>query len=151
MIATVVTRFSDRSEASIEDDVIYLVRPQGRWLVAKPDSTLYRAVGIADVPVGALTPQLTRRDARGSPWGDPRLKPNRRGGRIAAAPRPKGTPLSQPAVQTESKTIVGAAGLRKVFGGGEAGVTALDGVACRVPEPARSRRSWARPARASRR
>lgn len=56
VIATVVTRFSDRPEASIEDDVIYLVRAGGRWLVAKPSSTLYRAVGIADVPPSVLSP-----------------------------------------------------------------------------------------------
>ena len=56
VIATVVTRFSDRPEASIEDDVVYLVRTAGRWLVAKPSSTLYRAVGIADVPPSVLSP-----------------------------------------------------------------------------------------------
>jgi hypothetical protein len=56
VVATVVTRFADRDEVSVEDDVIYLVRDGGRWLVAKPSSTLYRAVGIADVPPSVLTP-----------------------------------------------------------------------------------------------
>jgi hypothetical protein len=55
-VATVVTRFADREEVSIEDDVIYLVRTGGRWRIAKPSSTLYRAVGIADVPPSVLAP-----------------------------------------------------------------------------------------------
>ena len=56
VVATVVTRFADRDEQSVEDDVVYLVRAGGRWLVAKPSSTLYRAVGIADVPPSVLSP-----------------------------------------------------------------------------------------------
>ncbi len=57
VVATVVTRFADRDEPSIEDDVVYLVRDSGAgWLIAKPSSTLYRAVGIADVPPSVLTP-----------------------------------------------------------------------------------------------
>ena len=55
-IATVATEFADREQVSIEDDVIYLARIDGRWLVAKPSSTLYRAVGIADVPPSVLAP-----------------------------------------------------------------------------------------------
>lgn len=55
-VATVQTRFADRAEISVEDDVIYLTRDGGRWLVAKPSSTLYRAVGIADVPPTVLAP-----------------------------------------------------------------------------------------------
>jgi hypothetical protein len=55
-IATVATRFADREEVSIEDDVIYLARGDGGWLIAKPSSTLYRAVGIADVPPSVLAP-----------------------------------------------------------------------------------------------
>ena len=51
-----VTRFADRDEVSIEDDVVYLVRDAGSWSIAKPSSTLYRAVGIADVPPSVLTP-----------------------------------------------------------------------------------------------
>jgi hypothetical protein len=56
VVATVVTRFADRPEPSVEDDVVYLVRAHGRWLVAKPSATLYRAVGYPDVPPSALTP-----------------------------------------------------------------------------------------------
>lgn len=55
-IATVVTEFADRDQPSIEDDVVYLVRKNGRWTIAKPSSTLLRAVGIADVPPSVLTP-----------------------------------------------------------------------------------------------
>ncbi len=55
-IATVVTTFADRDETSVEDDVVYLIGSRDRWLVAKPSSTLYRAVGIADVPVSVLSP-----------------------------------------------------------------------------------------------
>jgi hypothetical protein len=70
VIATVVTQFADRDADSVEDDVVYLTRSAGvneapqqrrgsatpRWLVAKPSSTLYRAVGIADVPPSVLSP-----------------------------------------------------------------------------------------------
>ena len=56
VVATVVSHFADRDEASVEDDVIYLVRSGGRWLIAKPSATLYRAVGIADVPPSVLAP-----------------------------------------------------------------------------------------------
>jgi hypothetical protein len=54
--ATVVTEFADRDEPSVEDDVVYLERRGGRWLVAKASSALYRAVGIADIPPQVLTP-----------------------------------------------------------------------------------------------
>ena len=54
--ATTVTSFSDRDEPSIEDDVVHLVRDDGAWLIAKPSATLYRAVGIADVPPSVLAP-----------------------------------------------------------------------------------------------
>lgn len=55
-VATVVTEFADREEYSVEDDVIYLQRRRGQWLVAKPSSTFYRAVGIADPPPTVLAP-----------------------------------------------------------------------------------------------
>jgi hypothetical protein len=55
-IVTTVTRFADRSEVSVEDDVVYLQRSGDSWLIAKPSSTLYRAVGIADVPPSVLAP-----------------------------------------------------------------------------------------------
>jgi hypothetical protein len=54
--ATVVSEFADREEASIEDDVIYLVRRGTEWAVAKPSSTLYRAIGTPDTPPGVLEP-----------------------------------------------------------------------------------------------
>ncbi len=54
--ATVVHRFRDRQEPSIEEDVIYLRPKGGRWLLAKPSATFYRAVGYADPPLRALTP-----------------------------------------------------------------------------------------------
>jgi ketosteroid isomerase-like protein len=43
--ATVVTRFADRDEPSIEDDPIYLARVGEGWRVAKPSLTFYRAIG----------------------------------------------------------------------------------------------------------
>ena len=55
VVATVVSHFADR-EDSVEDDVVYLTRDGDRWLVAKPSSTLYRAVGIADIPPSVLSP-----------------------------------------------------------------------------------------------
>ena len=55
-VATVVTEFADRNEPSVEDDVIYLARSGRLWKIAKPSSTLYRAVGIADVPPSVLSP-----------------------------------------------------------------------------------------------
>jgi ketosteroid isomerase-like protein len=55
--ATVTHDFADRRYASIEEDVVYLDRdPRGRWLLAKPSGTLYRAVGYPQPPLRALTP-----------------------------------------------------------------------------------------------
>jgi hypothetical protein len=54
--ATVVTEFADREEPSVEDDVIYLERGDGGWVIAKPSSTLYRAIGTPDVPPDVLAP-----------------------------------------------------------------------------------------------
>jgi ketosteroid isomerase-like protein len=56
VVATVVTTFADREEASVEDDIVYLERQGARWLIAKPSSTLYRAVGISDIPLTVLSP-----------------------------------------------------------------------------------------------
>ena len=56
VVATTLTTFADRDERSVEDDVVYLVRSGEAWLVAKPSSTLYRSVGIADVPPSVLAP-----------------------------------------------------------------------------------------------
>lgn len=54
--ATVVHRFSDRGQPSIEEDVIYLQRIGSAWLLAKPSATLYRAVGYPEPPLRAFTP-----------------------------------------------------------------------------------------------
>lgn len=54
--ATVTHHFSDRKYVSVEDDVIYLERAGGRWLLAKPSGTLYRAVGYPEPPLRALSP-----------------------------------------------------------------------------------------------
>ena len=56
VVATVFTEYADVREPTIEDDIIYLARSGDRWLVVKPSSTLYRAVGVADVPLEALEP-----------------------------------------------------------------------------------------------
>ena len=56
VVATVFTEYADIREPTIEDDIIYLARSGDRWLVAKPSATLYRAIGIADVPLSALQP-----------------------------------------------------------------------------------------------
>ena len=54
--ATVTHHFSDRKYVSVEDDVIYLERVGGRWLLAKPSGTFYRAVGYPEPPLRALSP-----------------------------------------------------------------------------------------------
>ena len=54
--ATTVTRFADRDEPSVEDDVVHLVRDGDGWRIAKASSTLYRAVGISEVPPRVLAP-----------------------------------------------------------------------------------------------
>jgi hypothetical protein len=53
---TVVTQFADRAEPSVEDDLVYLERSGGAWAIAKPSSTLYRAIGTPDVPPQVLAP-----------------------------------------------------------------------------------------------
>jgi hypothetical protein len=54
--ATIVTRFADNREPSIEDDVIYLRQVGTRWLIEKPSATLYRAIGVGNIPPQALAP-----------------------------------------------------------------------------------------------
>ena len=55
VVATVLTRFADRDEPSVEDDIVYLARDNGDWVIAKPSATLYRAIG-AEAPPAALAP-----------------------------------------------------------------------------------------------
>ena len=54
--ATVVTHFAEGREPSIEDDVIYLTNRGGRWLIVKPSATLYRAIGVGNIPPQVLSP-----------------------------------------------------------------------------------------------
>lgn len=54
--ATTVTRFADHREPSVEDDVIYLRRRSGRWVIERPGATFYRAIGVGDIPPQALAP-----------------------------------------------------------------------------------------------
>lgn len=56
VVVTVETKFADRAEVSIEDDIVFLGHATGRWLVAKPSATFYRAIGVADVPPSVLSP-----------------------------------------------------------------------------------------------
>ncbi len=56
VVATTVTRFAGEREPSIEDDVVYLRRIAGRWLISKPSAALYRAIGVGDIPPRALAP-----------------------------------------------------------------------------------------------
>jgi hypothetical protein len=53
---TVVTRFADRDQPSIEDDLIYLVEIDGEWRVVKPSATLFRAVGKPEAPPEVIAP-----------------------------------------------------------------------------------------------
>lgn len=54
--ATIVSRFADRDEPSVEDDLIYLERRGERWLIVQPTAVLYRAIGAPDVPPEVLSP-----------------------------------------------------------------------------------------------
>jgi len=56
VVATIFTKYDGVREPSIEDDIIYLTRSGGRWLIAKPSSTIHRAIGTADVPPSVLAP-----------------------------------------------------------------------------------------------
>jgi hypothetical protein len=52
--ATTVTRFAGTREPSVEDDLVYLREQDGRWLIAKPSATLYRAIGVGNIPPSVL-------------------------------------------------------------------------------------------------
>jgi hypothetical protein len=53
---TILTRYAGNREPSIEDDVIYLRRSGGHWLLVKPSVTLYRAIGVPNAPPQVLAP-----------------------------------------------------------------------------------------------
>jgi hypothetical protein len=56
VVAHITTTFADRGQPSFEDDIVYLARSDGAWLLTKPSATLYRAIGVADVPLAVLSP-----------------------------------------------------------------------------------------------
>jgi hypothetical protein len=56
LVATTVTHFAGNREPSVEDDLVYLRNEGGRWLIVKPSSTLYRAIGVGDIPPEVLAP-----------------------------------------------------------------------------------------------
>ena len=56
VVATIVTHFAGDREPSVEDDLIYLQNEEGRWLIVKPSATLYRAIGVGDIPPQVLAP-----------------------------------------------------------------------------------------------
>jgi hypothetical protein len=56
VVATTVTDFAGNREPSVEDDVVYLRRENGRWLISKPSAALYRAIGVGDIPPSVLAP-----------------------------------------------------------------------------------------------
>ncbi len=69
--ATVVTRFADRDEPSIEDDLIYLVELDGEWRVAKPSADAVpggRQARGAAAGAGAARLATHRDDPVGPAW-----------------------------------------------------------------------------------
>ena len=56
VVATTVTHFAGNREPSVEDDLIDLRSQGGRWLIAQPSATLYRAIGVGDIPPEVLAP-----------------------------------------------------------------------------------------------
>lgn len=56
VVATIFTRYAGVREPSIEDDIAYLRADGPRWLIVKPTATIYRAVGIAEIPPSVIAP-----------------------------------------------------------------------------------------------
>ena len=54
--ATTVTRFADNREPSVEDDLVYMRNQGAAWQIAKPSATLYRAIGVGNIPPQVLAP-----------------------------------------------------------------------------------------------
>ena len=53
---TIVSRFRDGREPSIEDDLIYLAAKRGGWQIVKPSAVFYRAIGVPNAPLSVLAP-----------------------------------------------------------------------------------------------
>lgn len=53
---TIVDRYVNNPQPSIEDDVIYVKRSGGDWLIEQPSITIYRAIGTPDPPPSILAP-----------------------------------------------------------------------------------------------
>jgi hypothetical protein len=51
---TIVDRYAGNPQPSIEDDVVFLARTGGHWLIQKPSVTIYRAIGTPDPPPSVL-------------------------------------------------------------------------------------------------
>ncbi len=50
----IATSFTDRGNSSFEDDLIYLVNHRDKWRIEAPSIILYRAIGVADLPLSLL-------------------------------------------------------------------------------------------------
>ena len=53
---TVITTYAGDREPSVEDDLVYLARAGDGWLIVKPSATIYRAIGVAELPPGVISP-----------------------------------------------------------------------------------------------
>jgi hypothetical protein len=51
---TIVDRYAGNPQPSIEDDVVFLRRGGGDWLIEQPSVTIYRAIGIPNPPPSVL-------------------------------------------------------------------------------------------------
>lgn len=56
VVATTVTHFAGNREPSVEDDLVYLRNEDEGWLIVKPSASLYRAIGVGDIPPQVLAP-----------------------------------------------------------------------------------------------
>jgi hypothetical protein len=51
---TIVDHYAGNPQPSIEDDVVFLARSGGDWLIRQPSVTIYRAIGVPDPPPSVL-------------------------------------------------------------------------------------------------
>lgn len=56
LTAGIVTEFADRTEPSIENDIVYMEQVDGEWRLAKPSSAIYRAIGRPEPPPDVISP-----------------------------------------------------------------------------------------------